>query len=72
MTRVLPVPQDGYFREWLLIGPFRGDPRRLLFRSLVKETRVLPRRGQTAVGGRWTRAAAAQPRIDLQSVLPGW
>jgi alpha-mannosidase len=67
-----PVPQDGFLREWLFLGPFKGDPQALLARAFVDEARCLPRPNRAAGGRRWTKAASPQGSLDLLHLLPGW
>jgi alpha-mannosidase len=66
------VPEDGYLREWLVLGSFPGYPRDLMVKALIPEPRVLPSAGQKQSGAVWKALKSADRVVNLESLTRWW
>jgi alpha-mannosidase len=68
-TKPMPVPSDGYLRDWLVLGPFSGDTARNMWTPFIREETTRPSSAPTKAQ-RWRRMTSRDAVIDFMRDAP--
>jgi alpha-mannosidase len=66
----LPLPSDGYFRDWLVLGSFVGDTPRNMWKPFIREATTRPSENALEAKLRWRRMSSPDAVIDFLRDAP--
>jgi hypothetical protein len=69
-SKPLPLPPDGYLRDWLVLGSFTGNTPRNMWTPFIREPTSRPSGESTEAKRRWRRLSSPDAVIDFMRDAP--